>query len=199
MPSKKQLLNEPQPRRFQMVRRDDVSGMSGTGIVAEGIEWRDGRCAYRWLTSPGTTQIASQVEDIRHIHGHNGKTTIRWLDDQGHPGEEKTLSQVYEDRNRLAVAFATLCREINSLTNSNGVTGRLLGYDGGWNRPPKADDADAEEWAIVWASTPAGLVSWHVPIAMARTTDLPAKARSYDGHDRDQKNARLLDLARTDE
>lgn len=81
MASKDQLLDEPQPSRFQLVRHSDSTGLSGTGIVAEGIRFRDGQCVYRWLTAPGTTQIAEQWQDIEHIHGHNGKTSIRWLDD----------------------------------------------------------------------------------------------------------------------
>jgi len=75
-------LDNPRPRRFQLYRKDDVSGMSGTGIVAEGIRFRDGKCAYRWTSTPRTTQIAPSIQDVRHIHGHNAKTIIRWMDER---------------------------------------------------------------------------------------------------------------------
>lgn len=177
------LLDEPKPRRFQLVRRVDESGMSGTGIVSEGLEHRDGTCVYRWLTAPATTQVADSIHDITHIHGHNGKTTVRWLDGENEPGEQKTISQVYQDRNALAVAFSKLADEI----------GRTR-YAGGW-RKPDADDADAEEWSIVWADTPAGSVSWHVPRLLVDATALEETPHEWDGHDRKEKNRRLVGLA----
>ena len=30
-------------RLFVLLREEDVTGVSGTGIVAEGVEWQDGR------------------------------------------------------------------------------------------------------------------------------------------------------------
>jgi len=177
------LLDEPRPRRFQLVRREDVSGMSGTGVVAEGIEFRDDMVAYRWLTAPGTTQIADSIHDVTHIHGHNGKTTVRWLDDPDPPGEGKTLGEVYDDRNLLALAFAALADRVDVADE----------WAGGWHLPD-ADDADADEWAIVWAETPAGQVSWHVPITQARAGGLPRERLEWDGHTRTEKNARLATL-----
>lgn len=57
-----------------------MSGQSGTGVVAYGIEWADGRVAYRWTTTPSTTQIADDVAHVRQIHGHGGRTKIVWID-----------------------------------------------------------------------------------------------------------------------
>lgn len=68
-------------RRFQLDRDRDTSGMSGTGIVAEGVVFRDGAVAYRWLTNPCTSQTADRIEDVESIHGHNGSTSIRWVDE----------------------------------------------------------------------------------------------------------------------
>lgn len=178
--SRRQLLQKPRPRRFQLYRREDVNGMSGTGVVAEGIVFRDGSVAYKWLTSPGTVQYAEStdgIEAVEHIHGHNGRTTIRYMDDPP-TGSAKTLAEVYEDRNRLAVAFASLAATVED-------------YSGGW-RMPDADDADASQWAVVWADTPAGQVSWHVPQELINLTDLAHKPHKWDGHDRITKNDRLL-------
>ncbi|MET9274708.1 hypothetical protein [Kribbella sp. NPDC003557] len=70
------------PRRFELVRHRDVSGVSGTGVVAEGIEWSDGTVALRWGGNyPTTTVWQDGIEALLTIHGHNGATVIRWLDE----------------------------------------------------------------------------------------------------------------------
>lgn len=67
-------------RRFVLVRQTDVSGVSGTGVIVWGIQWPDGRVAYRWNTKTATTCVADAVEDVVVIHGHNGCTELVWLD-----------------------------------------------------------------------------------------------------------------------
>ena len=185
MPSE-ELMNEPRPRRFQLVRHDDVSGASGTGVVAEGVEHRDDTVHYRWLTAPRTSQIAGSIHDVRHIHGHGGKTTVRWLDDQGPPGEDKSITEVYEDRNLLALGFARLVQQYPA-----------TGYAAGWH-PDQGEDADADEWAVVWAEIPSGQVSWHVPGDLAAGSELTRAAHEWDGHTVAEKNRRLAAFARDD-
>ncbi|MBZ6496008.1 hypothetical protein [Natrinema longum] len=93
---------------------------------------------------------------------------------------EKTVDEVYTDRNLLAVAMVHMAV--------------LEDYAGGWYEPD-ADDADADEWAIVWARLPTGQVSWHVPRDLARRSALPQTSRVWDGHGRDEKNTRLRTFA----
>ncbi|WP_350274758.1 hypothetical protein [Kribbella sp. HUAS MG21] len=70
------------PRCFQLVRHYDHSGVSGTGIVAEGVEWSDGTVALRWGGQyPTTTVWQDGIDALLAVHGHNGATTIRWLDE----------------------------------------------------------------------------------------------------------------------
>ncbi|MEU8224929.1 hypothetical protein [Kribbella sp. NPDC048915] len=70
------------PRRFELVRHRDVSGVSGTGVVAEGIEWSDGTVALRWGGHyPTTTVWQDGISALLAVHGHNGATVIRWLDE----------------------------------------------------------------------------------------------------------------------
>ena len=38
-------------RLFKLQRKVDCSGVSGTGVVAEGVEFDDGQVALRWLTA----------------------------------------------------------------------------------------------------------------------------------------------------
>lgn len=71
---------QQQPRRFALVRTRDVSGVSGTGIVAYGVEFADGTVAVRWLGRVRSTGVHDSVANLLVIHGHEGDTTVRWLD-----------------------------------------------------------------------------------------------------------------------
>lgn len=67
-------------RLFHLQRIEDISGVSGTGKVAEGVEFTDGTCAMRWLTNVCCTGFYDSLHDLLHIHGHNGATRIVFLD-----------------------------------------------------------------------------------------------------------------------
>lgn len=68
-------------RDFILWRKTDVSGISGTGLVAEGVQFSDGTCVCRWTTDTATTTIYSSISDVLSIHGHDGATQIIWVDD----------------------------------------------------------------------------------------------------------------------
>lgn len=67
-------------RRFVLDRAVDVSGTSGTGLVAEGIVFSDGTTVLRWTVALTSTAIYDSIEDLIEIHGHNGSTVLRWVD-----------------------------------------------------------------------------------------------------------------------
>lgn len=67
-------------RRFVLNRTEDASGVSGIGVVAEGVEFGDGTCALRWLTKHRCTAIYDSILVLEHIHGHEGKTKVVWID-----------------------------------------------------------------------------------------------------------------------
>ena len=67
-------------RRFQLVRDVDVTGVSGTGRVTEGLEFSDGQVAMRWLTSVSSIAFYHSIGDVLHIHGHDGNTRLEWID-----------------------------------------------------------------------------------------------------------------------
>ena len=67
-------------RSFKLVRAEDVSGVSGTGVVAEGVIFHDGQVAMSWLGLHHTMEIAPNIDDLIDIHGHEGRTTIQWED-----------------------------------------------------------------------------------------------------------------------
>jgi hypothetical protein len=67
-------------RRFVLERAEDVSGTSGVGVVAEGVEFTTGRCVIHWLTQLDSVAIYDNVRVLDLIHGHSGKTHVRWID-----------------------------------------------------------------------------------------------------------------------
>lgn len=67
-------------RRFVLVRSEDVSGVSGTGIVAEGIEFSNGKVAVSWLGELTSIEIHDSIENCIKIHGHGGRTTVSYKD-----------------------------------------------------------------------------------------------------------------------
>jgi len=69
---------EPLVRVFRLVRSEDVSGVSGTGTVADGAVFPDGVAVLRWRTARGSTAVYDSVKDVERIHGHDGKTRLVW-------------------------------------------------------------------------------------------------------------------------
>jgi hypothetical protein len=73
-------------RRFRLHRVEDVSGVSGTGVVAEGVEFSDGWTVTHWLdrepmNEPTITTWLNRGHDgLVKVHGHSGSTKIEWLD-----------------------------------------------------------------------------------------------------------------------
>jgi hypothetical protein len=66
-------------RLFVLDRLRDPTGTSGTGEVAEGIEFSDGTVALRWLSATPSTVLYQSVNDMLQVHGHGGSTVVRWL------------------------------------------------------------------------------------------------------------------------
>ena len=67
-------------KRFRLFRKDDVSGVSGIGFVAEGILFSNGKAVMCWTTKYSTIVVFDSIADVISIHGHNGSTEIRWID-----------------------------------------------------------------------------------------------------------------------
>lgn len=67
-------------RRFVLLRHEDVTGISGTGVIAEGVEFSDGSVALRWPSHRPSTVMWESVNDAISIHGHHGRTVICWID-----------------------------------------------------------------------------------------------------------------------
>jgi hypothetical protein len=66
--------------RFELWRDDDVSGVSGTGLIAEGVKFGDGKCVMRWRTRAASVSVYDSMKDLEHNHLHGGKSRIVWVD-----------------------------------------------------------------------------------------------------------------------
>ena len=67
--------------RFHLERDFDVSGVSGTGHVAEGVQFNDGTAVLRWTAGPHpSTSVWSSVAALMAVHGHEGATRLVWDD-----------------------------------------------------------------------------------------------------------------------
>lgn len=83
-------------RRFFLQRDDDVSGVSGTGVVADGIAfgkaleilWPDGErtelpsgwVRMTWRNELSSTALYRSAELVERVHGHGGATKVVWID-----------------------------------------------------------------------------------------------------------------------
>ena len=77
-------------RRFVMHRHHDVSGVSGTGLVLEGVLFSTGVVVIHWLTPPprGSISVFDSLDQFLGIHV------------KPHPTNEAFL--IFEDGERLA-------------------------------------------------------------------------------------------------
>lgn len=69
------------PRLLHLERDIDISGVSGIGIVASGVEFSDGRIVLNWNTVVSSITIYNSVEDLIAISGHDGATRVVFDDD----------------------------------------------------------------------------------------------------------------------
>lgn len=77
-------------RRFHFMRLEDASGVSGCGVVAEGIVFSDGKVAIEWLSESPSTNIYNSLTDVERIHGHEGRTQIVFDDPNDSPKKEES-------------------------------------------------------------------------------------------------------------
>ena len=61
---------------FYFYRKEDLTGVSGTGPVVEGVQFTNGWCAVRWLSTKTSLCFYQNLEEVKSIHGHDGRTEI---------------------------------------------------------------------------------------------------------------------------
>jgi hypothetical protein len=78
-------------RTFKMHRMEDVSGTSGTGVVAEGAIFTNTKVILSWLTIHKSMAIYDSLAEMEAIHGHDGRTKIVWDDTPAVKPAKKTV------------------------------------------------------------------------------------------------------------
>ena len=63
-------------KAFYLYRHEDISGLSGTGVVAVGCQFPNGRVVFQWCTYRSSMEIYDSLENLIEIHGHNGATEV---------------------------------------------------------------------------------------------------------------------------
>ena len=66
---------------FYLNRLEDESGISGTGRVAQGFIFDNGKVALTWLSDHPSITIYDNIGEVHAIHSHDGKTEIEMLPD----------------------------------------------------------------------------------------------------------------------
>ena len=61
---------------FYLNRTEDESGVSGTGRVAQGFIFDNGKVAVTWLSDHPTVTVYDNIGEVHAIHGHGGKTEV---------------------------------------------------------------------------------------------------------------------------
>lgn len=66
-------------RQFHLVRNEDPSGVSGTGLVAEGVVFHDGQTIVSWFGKYHSVEVWPDVDSMIAVHGHSGKTVLEYV------------------------------------------------------------------------------------------------------------------------
>ena len=82
-------------RRFLLERVEDETGISGSGWIAEGVQFTNGLVSLTWRTAPGGLEHGAwssvatypTLAMVEKVHGHGGKTLVRFIDETGPPHE----------------------------------------------------------------------------------------------------------------
>ncbi len=64
---------------FQLHRKEDKSGISGTGLIANGVIYPNGKVSMCWTGELSSIVIYDNIDIVEKIHGHNGCTEICYI------------------------------------------------------------------------------------------------------------------------
>jgi len=81
-------------KRFYLNRKEDHEGNNGTGIVAVGVQFPDGKCLVNWMTDTPSFNFYNSLKDVNEVHGHDGDTEIKFMDDLSKTEEIKKYEDV---------------------------------------------------------------------------------------------------------
>jgi hypothetical protein len=65
------------PELYAMMRREDASGVSGSGLVAWVTRYPNGKCSVAWHAGPVRSVVVyDALIEVEAIHGHGGRTEL---------------------------------------------------------------------------------------------------------------------------
>lgn len=69
-------------RKFTLTRLRDKTGISGTGLVCEGIQFFNGKVTCTWHSDIASVEILESFDDFLrlHVYNHNNGSQISWED-----------------------------------------------------------------------------------------------------------------------
>lgn len=79
------------------MRVEDVHGVSGVGVVAEGVQFTNGFAVLTWLTALTSVATYHSVDVLERIHGHEGRTIVVWDDEPHEPADETVDKDALEE------------------------------------------------------------------------------------------------------
>lgn len=150
-------------RRFYLERLVDVSGVSGVGVVAVGVEFPSGYCVLEWQTETATTEFAPNIDNIITVHGHDGKTQVVFIDNTNierdidferkgafrplEPSEKYSPENSDEPVNIENYHAPTISREnpIDLIPSPNAITPSNLGVTPPLSNEPSEDSPNSLE------------------------------------------------------
>lgn len=101
---------------FYLYRTEDESGISGTGRVAQGFIADNGKAALFWLSEHPSVTIYDSVGEVQAIHGHNGKTELRY-----EPDYKRAFNEIKE-----AARSVTLLEAMAARLPTEGAASKML-------------------------------------------------------------------------
>lgn len=117
-------------RLFELIRSKDISGVSGTGVVAEGVEFTDGSIALRWKGNHPATAVWPSLADVLAVHGHQGDTVVRWV---GEPPELVDLAGALAKVTNVidsGLPFTSMAVNSYSYSGGHAIKLHIFGKDG---------------------------------------------------------------------
>ncbi|EST24509.1 hypothetical protein [Streptomyces roseochromogenus] len=98
-------MTAPIPRLFVLRRDRDITGVSGPGDVADGVQWADGSVVLRWRARPSTA-VCDSLEVMLSVHGHAGATRVVWAEDT-ESGARAAAGRAYQLADRWEAAHGS--------------------------------------------------------------------------------------------
>jgi hypothetical protein len=208
-------------RPFVLQRDLDLTGVSGTGTVADGIEFPDGTVTVRWRGEHASTVVWGSLADALHVHGHADTTRVVWATADSNAAhaqraaaaEQRFEVQRQQDTSTDAPWVHAYTEEIEDWKQR--AQQAEAERDGAYRERAHllawltthypavmapALDLDEAGWWLLYITAPTGQLSWHIsPRDAGLLTHVqrvePNDPRvKWDGHATEQKYERVMTL-----